>query len=335
MRFATCDSPPSEKTGKRVAIIGAGPGGLTVAGILICKGHQVDVYDMHPEPGGMLIFGIPDIRMPKGAILRGIEKLRQLGVRFICGRRVGVDIDFDEILEKYDAVVIATGAWEDIRLEMEGSDAEGVYYALDFLERVAKINRGYLGRNKMPRIGKKVVVIGGGDTAMDVAIVSKSMGADVLVAYRRTKEYMPAKRHEVEMAEKMGVSFRFLLSPRRIIIKDGRVVGVEFDRMKLGEPDSSGRPRPISTGETYTIECDTVIFAIGERVTLPFDDPSRYGIEVDRKNRIIVDENYMTTRRGVFAVGDVVTGPKDIASAIRAARIAAEAIDRFLGGRLR
>jgi len=302
---------------------------------LICRGHEVVVYDMQPEPGGMLIFGIPDIRLKKEYVRRGIKQLEGFGVRFICNTRVGRDILFDEILENYDAVVIATGAWEDIKLDIPGSDANGVYYALEFLEKIAKVSHGYLEKNKAPRIGRRVVVIGGGDTAVDAALVARHMGAEVTIAYRRTKEYMPAKKHDVDMCEKRGVRFLFLVSPSAIIKdKNNNVVGIELEKMRLGEPDASGRPRPVPTGEKITIDCDTVIFAIGERVTLPFDDPKKYGIEVDRKNRIIVDENYMTTRRGVFAVGDVVTGPKDIPSALKAAQIAANALDRYLAGEI-
>ena len=332
MRFATCKEPPQRKTGKKIAIIGAGPGGLAAAGILICEGHSVDVYDMMPEPGGMLIFAIPDIRMPKDRIVEGIKELEKVGVRFILNTKVGRDIPFEKILDNYDAILIATGAWEDIRIDIPGIDSKGVYFALDFLIRIAMVNRGYLNKNEFPRIGKRVVVIGGGDTAIDAAIVSKHYGADeVIIAYRRTREYMPAHEHEIRNAEKIGVKFMFLVSPTRIISdENNNVRAIELEEMELGEPDASGRPRPIPTGRKRIIECDTVVFAIGERPTPPFDNPEKYGIEVDRKGRIIVDENYMTSRPGVFAVGDVVTGPKDIASAIKAAKIAAKAISRYL-----
>jgi len=332
MRFATCKEPPQRKTGKKIAIIGAGPGGLAAAGILICEGHSVDVYDMMPEPGGMLIFAIPDIRMPKDRIVESIKELEKVGVRFILNTKVGRDIPFEKILDNYDAILIATGAWEDIRIDIPGIDSRGVYFALDFLVRIAMVNRGYLNKNEFPKIGKRVVVIGGGDTAIDAAIVSKHYGADeVIIAYRRTREYMPAHEHEIRNAEKIGVKFMFLVSPTRIISdENNNVRALELEEMELGEPDASGRPRPIPTGRKRIIECDTVVFAIGERPTPPFDNPEKYGIEVDRKGRIIVDENYMTSRSGVFAVGDVVTGPKDIASAIKAAKIAAKAISRYL-----
>lgn len=335
MHFITCNEPPKKKTGKKVAIIGAGPGGLAAAGVLICRGHDVDVYDMQPEPGGMLIFGIPDIRLNKDPIKRGIKQLEEFGVRFICNTKVGKDIPFDEILGKYDGVIIATGAWEDIKLNIPGSDANYVYHALEFLEKVAKVLHGHLSRDKMPKVGKRVVVIGGGDTAVDCALVAQDMGAEVIIAYRRTKEYMPAKKHEVELCEKKSIKFMFLISPSKILKdENNNVRGVEFDKMMLGAIDTSGRPRPIPTGKKIVLECDTVIFAIGERVTLPYEDPQKYGIRVDERNRIIVDENFMTSRKGVFAVGDVVTGPKDIASALKAGKIAANALDKYLRGEL-
>ncbi len=331
MKFVKCEVPPKTKTGKKIAIIGAGPSGLTAAGYLVCKGHEVVVYDMMPEPGGMLIFGIPEERMKKDAIERGFRELEKFGVRFILNVKVGKDIPFDNILKEYDAVLIATGAWKDIELGLEGENAKGVLHAVDLLSKVALARRGHIPQTMVPKIGRKVIVIGGGDTAIDAALVARNMGADVTIAYRRTKEMMPAKKSAVKQLEELGVKYVFLVSPSKIIVDEqGNVVGLECDVMSLGEPDSSGRPRPIPTGEKITFECDTVIFAIGEIATPPFEEPVKYGIKVDRKNRIIVDERYMTTREGVFAVGDVVTGPKDIPSAIKAALVASEAIHEYL-----
>ena len=157
MKFVACKEPPKEKKDKKIAIIGAGPGGLAAAGVLICRGYHVDVYDMMPEPGGMLLFGIPDIRMPKEKIIEGIKELEKFGVKFILNTKVSKDVPFDKILEDYDAVIIATGAWKDIKINIPGSDAEGVYWAVDFLSKIALVNRGYLPKAKFPEIGKKVV----------------------------------------------------------------------------------------------------------------------------------------------------------------------------------
>lgn len=332
MKFVACDRPPERPTGRKVAIIGAGPAGLTAAGVLVCRGYSVDVYDMLPEPGGMLVFGIPAIRMPKDRIISGIEDLKRLGVKFILGKKVGKDVPFDEILNKYDAVIIATGAWEEIRPDVPGIDARGVYLALDFLLGVALVERGHLEKDRFPKIGKRVIIIGGGNTAIDAAITSRHYGSDeVIIAYRRTREHMPAHETEIRAAERAGVKFMFLVNPTRIIPDENNTVrAIELEEMTLGEPDASGRPKPIPTGRKKIIECDTVIFAIGQKPTPPFDNPDKYGIKVDSAGRIIVNENYETTRPGVFAVGDVVTGPKDIATAIKAAKIVAEVVDRYL-----
>ncbi|MCR8501534.1 MAG: FAD-dependent oxidoreductase [Crenarchaeota archaeon] len=332
MRFVTCKEPPKQLSGRKIAIIGAGPAGLTAAGILVCKGHSIDVYDMLPEPGGLLVFGIPTIRMPKDKIMEGINELERFGVRFILGKIIGKDIPFDRILSEYDAVVIATGAWKEVQPDVPGANARGVHLALDFLLKVALVERGHLERDKLPKVGRRVIIIGGGNTAIDAAITSRHYGAEeVIIAYRRTREHMPAHETEIRTAEKAGVKFMFLVSPTRVIPDASESVkAIELEEMTLGEPDASGRPQPVPTGRKTTIECDTVIFAIGQKPTPPFDDPGKYGIKVDSAGRIIVDENYATTRPGVFAIGDVVTGPKDIASAIKAAKVAAEAVDRYL-----
>jgi len=333
MKFAKCD-PKTKKpsTGKKIAIIGAGPGGLTVAGELICKGHDVDVYEALPEPGGLLVFGIPDFRMPKDEIMRGIEELKNLGVRFFCNTKVSKDIDLGELLEKYDAVIIATGAWREREIDIPGRELKGVYTVLELLSKLALSNRGFIDKKDVPEIGKRVVIIGGGNSALDAARTIKRMGANVTIIYRRTKEYMPAFKSEVNAAEKEGINFIFLASPIRFISdEEGRVKAVECIKMKLGPPDSSGRPRPEPIpGSEFQVPCDTVILAIGELPTPPFHDGEKYGIKTDQKGRIITDEKGRTTRRGVFAVGDVVTGPKDIASAIKMGKIVAEAVDEYL-----
>ncbi len=334
MKFTKCTKEIMQpKTGKKVAIIGAGPGGLEVAGELICKGHGVVVYDMMPEPGGLLIFGIPEFRMPKQIIKKGIKELEDLGVKFICNTKVGKDIDLEDIIKQYNAVVIATGAWDERKLGIPGEDLEGVYSVLDFLIKLALYREGYISKDEVPKIGKKVVVIGGGNSAIDGARTAKRLGADVTLVYRRTKEYMPAFKAEVEHAEKDGVKFIFLATPVRIIgDENGRVKAIECIRMKLGEPDSSGRPRPEPIpGSEFTIECDTVITAIGEIATPPFgEDSKKYGIEINSKNRIKTDDEGRTTKKGVFALGDVVTGPAIIGSAISMARKVAKAVDEYL-----
>jgi len=330
MRFAPCEKPPEKKTGKKVAIIGSGPAGLTVAGELVCKGHEVHVYDRNPYPGGLLIFGIPEWRMPKEGIKRGIEKLKELGVKFILNTNVD-DKKFEEILKEYDAIVIATGAWEDIKLNLPGIESKGIYTALDYLYKRSLWIEGYIPEDQVPKIGKKVIVIGGGNSAMDAARTTRRLGADVTVVYRRTKEYMPASKHEVDAAEKEGVKFIFLASPVKFIPdENGHVKEVEFIRMKLGAPDKSGRPRPEPIPETeFRLEADTVILAVGQRSTPPFSNPEKFGIKVER-GRIVTDEYGRTSREGVFACGDVVTGPATIAEAIKTAKKTAMAVHEYL-----
>ncbi|MHA1616964.1 MAG: FAD-dependent oxidoreductase [Candidatus Njordarchaeales archaeon] len=333
MKFSQCTPETKHPlTGKKVAIIGAGPAGLTIAGGLICMGHEVTVYDAMPEPGGLLIFGIPDFRMPKDKIIQGIKELEEVGVLFVCKTRVGKDIEFEQLLQQYDAIVIATGAWKEVELDIPGRELEGIYPVLDFLVKLSLYKKGYLEEEEVPKIGKKVVVIGGGNSAIDGARTVKRLGANVTIVYRRTKEYMPAHKTEVEAAEKEGVNFVFLASPIRFVGDEtGRVKAVECVRMRLGELDSSGRPRPEPIpGSEFQIPCDTVLLAIGEIPTPPFEDPNKYDIAVDSRNRIIVDEKGRTTRKKVFAAGDVVTGPKDIASAIKMGKIVAKAVDEYL-----
>jgi len=334
MKFATCTEQTKQaSTGKKVAIIGAGPAGLCVAGELICKGHEVVVYDMLPEPGGLLIFGIPEFRMPKDQIKKGIKELEKLGVKFICNTQVGKDVDFGELLENYDAVVIATGAWKERELKVPGSEGKGVISVLEFLVKLALHREGYLPKEEVPQIGKKVAVIGGGNSAMDSARTAKRLGADVTVVYRRTEEYMPAFKSEVQHAKKEGIKFIFLASPVRVILDENRnVKGLECIKMKLGEPDSSGRPRPEPIPNTeFIVECDTIITAIGEIPTPPPGlEGDKYGISVDSRGRIIADEFGRTSRTGVFAVGDVVTGPSIIGTAISMGKKVAKAVDEYL-----
>jgi len=328
MRFAACKEIPF-RTGKKVAIIGAGPAGLKAAGYLICKGHNVVVYDKLPAPGGLLIFGIPEWRMPKEPIKKGINELKELGVKFVTNTEIGKDITFDEIVSEYDAVIIATGTWKEKDLRIEGENLIGVYGALDFLVKLALYREGYI-KDLDINLGKKAVVIGGGNSAMDAARTLIRMNIETIVAYRRTKEYMPAYEHEVKKAEEEGVKFMFLVSPRRILGSNGKVVGIELIKNRLGEIDSTGRPRPEPIpGSEFTIECDMVIKAIGEIPTPPKDLISK-GLKVDKRGRIIVDERGMTSIEGVFAAGDVVLGPSEIGKALIHGLEVAKNVDLYL-----
>ena len=311
---------PVEVTrGERVAIVGSGPCGLTAAQDLALLGYSVTVYEALPEPGGMLRYGIPAYRLPKDVLARDIKRIADLGVRIVTNHPVE---DVGALLEDYDAVLVAVGAQRDVRMGIEGEDLEGVYSAIDFLRR---INMGC-----GVEVGRRVYVVGGGNTAIDAARSCLRLGAEVTILYRRSRAEMPAHPFEVAAAEEEGVGMEFLTSPTRIIGHDGKVAALECIRMELGEPDETGRPRPIPIpGSEFVLEADSVIFAIGQRPDLSLL-PS--GVEVSR-GRVVVDpESMATTREGLFAGGDVVTGPRNAVEAIAAGHRAAEAIHRYLSG---
>ena len=333
MKFAPCSKESlSAPTGKKVAIVGAGPAGLTAAGHLVCMGHEVVVYDMMPEPGGMIVFAIPDFRFNKEPIYRGIKELYNLGVKFVLNTKVGKDVALEELMRSYDAVVIATGTWKSSKLGIEGEDLNGVYYALELLVDVGLSKRGYKPLHEIPSFeGKRVAVIGGGDTAVDAARTLLRMNAgEVLIVYRRTKEASKAGPREIEKAENEGAKFIPLTQPIRFIGEQGQVVGIEAIKMRLGAPDSSGRPRPEPVpGSEHVIPVDSVVIACGERATPP---PSceKLGLKLDKWGCIITDEYGRTNIEGVFAAGDVVTGPSRIGPAMVWGRKAAKAVDEYL-----
>jgi len=287
---------------------------------------------MLPEPGGLLIFGIPDFRLPKDKIKRGIKELEELGVRFHCNTKIGETLKLGDLIEKYDAVIIATGTWKGKILSCPGSDLKGVISAFEWLTKLHLCKRGYLDESQVPKIGKNVVVIGGGEVAMDAARTALREGAEkVTVAYRRRKVDMPAQGDTVEAAMKEGVEFIFLVQPTKILGDDeGKVRAIELVRNELGPLDSSGRPRPIpKPGTEFELECDTVVFAIGERATPPFED-EEYGIKLTRWGTIWTDEKGRTTCKGVFAAGDVVNGPSLIGEAVKSALRMVSGVEEYL-----
>ncbi len=341
MKFSRCQSPPQQKSGKKVAIIGAGPAGLAIAGFLICRGHEVHVFDMMEEPGGLLIYGIPEFRIPKKNVREGTQDLMRLGVRFHQRMKVvpgdGVregEIGFNEILRGFDAVVIATGTWAERRLGIEGEDLPRVYQAFDYLFHYCRVGAGYERREDLPPLGKRVAVIGAGLTAVDAAAVSKELGADtVYMIYRRTINEAPAKKHEIEKLIRAGITWIELAAPKRFIgDKERGVTGVELIRMRLGEPDKSGRPRPVPIeGSEFVLDIDAALVAIGEIPTPPIMNK---GLRINPDNTIWVDKKMRTTMKGVFAAGDVVTGPSLIGNAIASGLKAAQAVDEYLYGKI-
>jgi NADH-quinone oxidoreductase subunit F len=309
-------------TGKKVAIIGAGPSGLTAAYYLVRLGHQVTVYDNHPKAGGILQFGIPAYRLPKDVLNKELDLFRKLGVKFVFNTRIGQDISFKALQKQNDAVFIAVGAQKDVELEIPGRNLKGVLQGYEFLEDFS------LGR-RLP-IGKHVVIVGAGNVAIDAARSCLRLGADVTIVYRRDKDEMPASTHEVKDAMDESIHFMFMSAPLHIIgdLK-GRVTGLEIRKMKFEGLDNSGRKKPVETDETEIIECNTVILAVGEKVD--FEPAKEVGLEM-RKNGTIRAHlpHYNTNVAKVWAGGDAVTGPATVSEAMGSARTAAEAIDFHL-----
>jgi len=307
-------------TGKSVAIVGAGPGGLTCTYYLAKLGHKVTVFEALPEPGGMMRVGIPEYRLPRNVLRDEIREIETLGVEIRLNTRVE---SLDSLFEQgYQAVFLAIGAHEEMKLGVEGEDLPRVIGCVEFLRR---FNLG-----ERMEIGNRVGVIGGGNVAIDSARVALRLGAKmVTIFYRRTKNEMPAQTEEVEQALEEGIEVIFLVAPSKIFKGNGNLK-LELIRMELGEPDSSGRRRPVPIkGSEFTAELDTLIAAIGERPDVPAD----FQVEVGRGNVLKVNEDLSTSREGVFAGGDCVSGPALVINAITAGRNAAQSIDRYLGGR--
>lgn len=331
MRFVRRCKPGDilKKSGKRVAIIGAGPAGLGAAGELVCFGHQIDIYDMLPEPGGLLIFGIPEFRIPKDGIRKGIEELRSLGVNFILNTKVGVDIKLEKIINKYDAVLIASGTWKSRRLGIDGEDLAGVYYALEFIVSYHLAKYGYTGHSI--NLDGTTLVIGGGLTAIDACYLANEAGSNrIILFYRRTRKYSPAGIKEFNNLERNGIEVMELTQPIKFIGKNGKLKGVKAIKMILKEVDRTGRPKPEPIeGSEFTINIDSALIAIGEIATPPFKT-GEYGIELTKWGTIKVDKKFRTTRTGVFAAGDVVTGPSLIGPALASGKRAAMFINEYL-----
>ncbi|MDQ7849973.1 MAG: NAD(P)-dependent oxidoreductase [Armatimonadota bacterium] len=318
-------------TGLRVGVVGAGPAGLACAQELACRGHHVTVYERQPLPGGLLRYGIPGFKLEKHVVDRRIRYLERLGVQFVTGTRVGDDIALEEMRTYFHAVYIASGATTPKRPALPGSDLPGVEDALPFLARNAMDDLDPADRDDLR--GQRVVVLGGGDTAMDCLRVARRLGAaEVVCLYRRDEANMPGSRREVQAARDEGVVFRWLSAPVRFLADGGRLRGIECVRMELGEPDEEGRRRPVPVeGSTFQVPADLAILAFG------FDGsplPAADGPALRGDGTYVVDEDGATTVPGVFAGGDAVRGPDLVATALRDGRRAAAAIDRYLHRRL-
>ena len=304
---------------KKVAIVGAGPAGLTAAYHLRLMGYGVTVFDSNERPGGLMRYGIPAYRLPKEILDGEIGRLSNIGIDFSMGVKIGESISWEKISSEFDAVFVAIGAYQEGDPGIKGMDKTGVVNGLGFLKEV---NRG-----KSPGTGKTVTVIGGGNSAIDCARVSLRLGADVTLVYRRSKSEMPAHTEEVEMAREEGVKFLFLAGPEEIY-GQAHVSGIRLVKMSLGPVDDSGRRRPEPTGETFDLDCQTVILAIGESLRVEDLPPSL----ICDGNPVKTDVFGRTNTGGFFAGGDIIDIPHTVTHAIGSGRRAAGAIDRFLKG---
>ena len=327
--------PGAEPTGKKVAVVGSGPSGLTVAGDLIKKGHAVTILEALHKPGGVLVYGIPEFRLPKDIVAQEVNFLERQGVEIQCNAVVGRSVSIDELFEEgYDAVYIGVGAGLPRFMNIPGENLVGILSANEYLTR-ANLMKAY----KYPEvdtpipIGKNVVILGAGNVAMDSARTAMRLGADsVKIVYRRSKEEMPARKAEIHHAEEEGIELFLLTNPTKYLGNDnGRLIGMECLKMELGEPDDSGRRRPVPIpGSEFTLDCDLCIVAVGSGAN-PLLTSETPDMELNRWGNIVTDGiNGKTTKRGVWAGGDIVTGAATVILAMGAGRKAADSIHEFL-----
>ncbi len=323
-------------TGRKIAIVGAGPAGLSAAHLLLERGHAVTIYDAKPAPGGLMVYGIPNFKLPKDSFFRKWEDLERAGAHFVGNTYVGKDITIDQLFEQgYQAVFVGVGTGIDAPMEIAGEDLPGVYEATDFLIR-GNVEENYLPNDKKerPQVGKRVAVIGGGDTAADCLRTALRMGAEeVICIYRRTEKEMPGGYKDRQMAKDEGAQFRFLTQPVKFIPgPDGRLAAIECIEMQLGEPDAKGRRKPVPVeGSNFSIAVDTAIKALGYWPD-PVIGKTTPDLETHDWGLITVTDKKTgaTTRPGVYAGGDGVTGPDLVVTAMVAGRKSAEAIDQYL-----
>ena len=327
--------PRTAPSGKRVAIVGSGPAGLACAERTVQNGHAVTIFEAYPHPGGLLTYGIPNFKLPKRLVDGRIDDLRRAGVRFESGIRIGRDRTVDELLaEGFDAVFLGVGSGIDSPMDVPGTDLPGVYLATEFLIR-GNVDPSILppGMSGRPSVRRKVAVVGGGDTASDCLRTALRLGAEeVTCLYRRTEAEMPGGTKDRELAREEGAKYRFLTQPIRFIAgQEGRVAAVECLQCELGEPDASGRRKPVPIeGSNFTVEADTVVLALGYWPD-PLLGKSTPGLQTHKYGLIVADaETGVTSRRELFAGGDAVTGPDLVVTAMRAGRQAAASIQAFL-----
>ena len=323
-------------TGKKVAVIGSGPGGVVVAADVRRAGHEVTVFEAFHKPGGVLVYGIPEFRLPKSIVQEEIDVLKKMGVEIVCNFIVGRTRTIKQLMEEdgYDAVYIGVGAGLPKFMNIEGEHLVGVYSANEYLTRANLMKAYQFGRGADTPIAvsKNVAVLGGGNVAMDSARMAVRLGAEnVYLVYRRSEKEMPARVEEVHHAKEEGVQFRTLQNPKRILgDEQGNVTGMECLKYELGEPDDSGRRRPVAIkGSEFVIDVDTVIVAIGNGAN-PLIEQTTPGLEFNKWGNIVVDENCKTSLQAVYAGGDIVLGAATVILAMGQGRIAAAAMNRYL-----
>ena len=338
---STVAASAPKSNGHKVAVVGSGPSGLTCAGDLAKKGYKVSVFEALHTAGGVLVYGIPEFRLPKSIVAKEVEGLKALDVDIETNVVIGKTLTIDELFEQgYEAVFVGSGAGLPNFMGIPGESLKGVYSANEFLTR-SNLMKAYLDDPITPIMkGGKVAVVGGGNVAMDAARTALRLGAEhVYIVYRRSMEELPARKEEVEHAMEEGIDFRLLNNPVEILgynnpdnprdERNGFVTGMRVIKMELGEPDEKGRRRPIEIpGSEYEIELDTVIIAIGTSPN-PLIKNTTKGLEVNKKGGIIIDENGMTSRAQVYAGGDAVTGAATVISAMGAGKLAAKSIDEY------
>ena len=330
---AGAPAAPAESNGHKVAIVGSGPSGLTCAGDLARKGYKVSVFEALHTAGGVLVYGIPEFRLPKAIVQKEIDNLIAMGVDVETNMVIGKTLTIDELFDMgYEAVFIGSGAGLPMFMNIPGENLKGVYSANEFLTRI-NLMKAYRENSDTPILhGRSVAVVGGGNVAMDAARCARRLGAEVKIVYRRSESELPARREEVEHAKEEGIEFCLLTSPLSIKgDENGNVCAMNCQKMELGEPDASGRRRPIPVeGSEYDIDVDCVIMALGTSPN-PLIKSTTKGLDVNRKGGIIVEEaTGKTSRDGVYAGGDAVTGAATVISAMGAGKTAAKAIDEYL-----
>ncbi len=332
---AHCTEAPEKpaSNGHRVAVVGSGPAGLTCAGDLARKGYEVTVFEALHLAGGVLVYGIPEFRLPKAIVQKEVDGLKAMGVTIATDTVIGRTISIDELMEEqgFEAVFIGSGAGLPMFMDIPGVNYRGVYSANEFLTRI-NLMKAYLPDSDTPiQRPKKVAVVGGGNVAMDAARCAKRLGAEVYIVYRRGMEELPARKEEVEHAEEEGIIFKTLCNPVEIFADENDDVNkIRCIRMELGEPDASGRRRPIEVPDSeFDLDVDCVIMSLGTSPN-PLIKSTTKGLEINRKGGIVVNEDGLTSREKVYAGGDAVTGAATVILAMGAGKTAAKAIDEAL-----